>query len=180
MRYTARIGERDIIISLERLGPGRHAARVEGSEEVVEARRVEGSILLAGKGGRTIEAVVMRETGAGPAVMAGGAGRGERSYAVLIGPRLYPVRLLDPLRVGSTAAVLRREGPAEVRSIMPGKVAALLVQKGQAVKAGQGVVVVEAMKMENELPAPKDGRVTSVRVRPGETVEAGALLLVVE
>ena len=177
MRYTARIGDRDIVISLQRLGPGRHAARVEGREEAVEARRGEGSILLAGERGRTIEAVVVRETGAGSAGTAGGS---QRSYAVLIGARLYSVRLFDPLRVGSIGAALRREGPAEVRSVMPGKVAALLVQEGQEVKAGQGVVVVEAMKMENELPAPKDGRVTSVRVRSGETVEAGALLLVVE
>ena len=72
------------------------------------------------------------------------------------------------------------EGPIEVRSIMPGKIAALLVGEGQAVRSGQGVIVVEAMKMENELLAPKDGRVTRIRVRPGDTVEAGAALFTVE
>ena len=74
----------------------------------------------------------------------------------------------------------RTHGPMEVRSIMPGRIAALLVAEGQEVKAGQGLVVVEAMKMENEIPSPKSGRVGRVRVRPGEVVEAGAVLLSVE
>src|SRR5881628_976138 len=52
--------------------------------------------------------------------------------------------------------------------------------EGQAVRSGQGVIVVEAMKMENELAAPKDGRITRIRVRPGDTVEAGAALFTVE
>src|SRR2546425_818091 len=79
----------------------------------------------------------------------------------------------------AAAAALVQEGPVEVRAIMPGRIAAVLAREGQEVKAGQGVVVVEAMKMENELPAPRDGRVTRIRVRPGETVEAGTALFTV-
>jgi biotin carboxyl carrier protein len=63
---------------------------------------------------------------------------------------------------------------------MPGKVVRLLVSKGDTVAARQGVVVVEAMKMENELRAPKAGRVTEVHVREGMAVEAGRILVVVE
>ena len=76
--------------------------------------------------------------------------------------------------------LFRSEGPVEVRAVMPGKIAALLAKEGQEVKTGQGVLVVEAMKMENELPSPKDGRVGRIRVRAGETVETGAVLFVVE
>jgi biotin carboxyl carrier protein len=63
---------------------------------------------------------------------------------------------------------------------MPGKVVRVLVEAGQAVEAGQGVVVVEAMKMQNELKSPKAGAVAEVRVEPGATVNAGDVLVVIE
>ncbi len=63
---------------------------------------------------------------------------------------------------------------------MPGKVVKILVKAGDQVKARQGLVVVEAMKMENELRSPKDGRVSDVLVAEGASVEAGRLLVVVE
>jgi biotin carboxyl carrier protein len=170
MRCLARIGDREIAVEVARRGPGRYAVRVAGEERAVEARR-DGASLSLGMDGRRLEAIVVRE----------GDGNGAgRAYAVTVGGRLYPVTLLDPLRRCAAAAGVRRAGRADVRSIMPGRVAALLVQEGQEVRAGQGVVVVEAMKMENELPSPKDGRVTSLRVVQGQTVEAGTLLFTVE
>jgi biotin carboxyl carrier protein len=62
---------------------------------------------------------------------------------------------------------------------MPGRVVRVLVVPGDEVQAGQGLVVVEAMKMENELKAPRSGRVLELPVRDGDTVEAGALLALV-
>jgi biotin carboxyl carrier protein len=62
---------------------------------------------------------------------------------------------------------------------MPGKVVRVLVAEGDEVAARQGVVVIEAMKMENELRAPRAGRVGSVAVQPGALVESGALLLTI-
>ncbi|HEU4403630.1 MAG TPA: biotin/lipoyl-containing protein [Candidatus Polarisedimenticolia bacterium] len=179
MRYLARIGEKELAIEVVRRGGGRHTARLEGPPEgtrrEIETRRGQGSILID-LAGRTVEAVVTRHRAPG----AGNGPGGEIRCSVTIGGRTYPVRLLDPLRRGAGPAAPQRQGRAEVRSIMPGKITALLVREGQEVKRGEGLVVVEAMKMENELPAPKDGRVTSVRVKPGETVEAGMVLLSVE
>jgi biotin carboxyl carrier protein len=63
---------------------------------------------------------------------------------------------------------------------MPGRVVKLLVRVGDEVGARQGVVVVEAMKMENELRAPRDGRVVEVRVTEGASVDANAVLVVIE
>ena len=63
---------------------------------------------------------------------------------------------------------------------MPGKVVRLLVTQGDDVEAGQGVAVVEAMKMENELTAKRDGRVTQILVAEGESVEAGKVMVVIE
>ncbi len=63
---------------------------------------------------------------------------------------------------------------------MPGRVVRVLVAAGDTVAARQGVVVVEAMKMENELRSPKAGRVKDVAVTPGTSVEAGRVLIVIE
>jgi len=135
-------------------------------------RRGDGALVVLALADRTREAAVVRESGPGD----GGA---ETPYGVLLGGRHYAVRLLDPLKRGIVARPAR-EGPVEVRAIMPGKIRALLVREGDTVRGGQGVVVVEAMKMENEIPAPKDGRLSRVRVRPGDTVEAGTALFTVE
>jgi biotin carboxyl carrier protein len=69
-------------------------------------------------------------------------------------------------------------GPTEVRAIIPGRVVAVSIVPGDAVVAGQQLLVVEAMKMQNELMAPRDGVVSSVAVGPGRTIEVGDLLLV--
>jgi biotin carboxyl carrier protein len=63
---------------------------------------------------------------------------------------------------------------------MPGRIVKVLVKAGDVVTARQGLIVVEAMKMENELRAPKDGRVADIRVKEGMSVEAGTVLVTVE
>ena len=71
-------------------------------------------------------------------------------------------------------------GGGQVTAPMPGRITRILVQPGDEVTAGQGVIVVEAMKMENELVAPGDGRVADVPVSEGDPVDAGAVLVVIE
>ena len=70
-------------------------------------------------------------------------------------------------------------GPLEVRAIIPGKVVAISVAAGDDVVAGQQLLVVEAMKMQNELRAPRDGTITRVGVAPGVKIEVGDLLVVI-
>ena len=71
-------------------------------------------------------------------------------------------------------------GPQRLKAPMPGKVIRVLVKVGDSVRPRQPVVVVEAMKMENELRSPKAGRVKDVTVTPGTSVEAGRVLVVIE
>jgi biotin carboxyl carrier protein len=72
------------------------------------------------------------------------------------------------------------DGPVQVTAPMPGRVVKLLAPEGTAVTRGDGIIVLEAMKMENELKAPRDGVVASVRVEEGQGVEGGALLATIE
>jgi biotin carboxyl carrier protein len=72
-----------------------------------------------------------------------------------------------------------QSGPSEVRAIIPGVVVSVSVAPGDAVTAGQQLLVVEAMKMQNELRAPRDGTIERVAVGPGSTIEVSDLLLVI-
>ena len=83
----------------------------------------------------------------------------------------------DRATPGHDAAV--QHGPTEVRAIIPGRVVAVAVVAGEAVSAGQRLLAVEAMKMENELRAPRDGTIDRVVVAVGETVELGDSLVVI-
>ena len=80
-------------------------------------------------------------------------------------------------RLAGRAATIH-DGPIEVRAIIPGRVVSVAVAAGDAVAAGQRLLAVEAMKMENELRAPRDGTVERVAVAAGQTVELGDLLVV--
>lgn len=84
------------------------------------------------------------------------------------------------LRMRAATAQFSVEGRQLLTAPMPGKVVKVLVKVGDEVQAGQGVVVVEAMKMENELKSPKAGKVTELFCKEGQTVENGAKLIVVE
>jgi biotin carboxyl carrier protein len=171
MRVTARIGETETALEVTRRAPGRCAVRAGADRPILEAS-VQGAIVAVRDGGRTVEAVVTGRADAG--------GGSARALTVAIAGRQYEVVLEDPRRAGGAGAGPRRPGPADVRAVMPGKVVAVLAQAGDTVAAGQGIVVIEAMKMENELPAPRDGRLAAVRVRPGDTVEAGTPLFTIE
>jgi biotin carboxyl carrier protein len=83
-------------------------------------------------------------------------------------------------RAGAAAAHSADGGPQRVTAPMPGKIVRVLVAAGEAVRARQPVAVIEAMKMENELRAGRDGTVAEVLGRQGDSVEAGALLLVIQ
>ncbi len=127
---------------------------------------------------------------------------GPVSFSIIVGHRAFDfdvVRDGGEILVASRDGVTRlsledaarrpghtpRRGPqaggrAGMRALMAGRVVAVLVQAGDEVHPGQGVVVIEAMKMENELKSPKAGKVAEVRVVAGQTVEQGDLLAVIE
>jgi len=88
------------------------------------------------------------------------------------------VELAEAAR-GGVVAPRRDHGPARLTAPMPGRIVRVLSESGASVVAGQGLVVIEAMKMENELRAPRAGRLLELLVREGQAVEAGALLAVV-
>ncbi len=172
MRYLATVGGGQFKVEVARRGAGRYSVRLNGIERMVETRAAGGSTILS-LDGRALEAFV--------APQAGEPGTSSNpGYDVVIAGRHYEVGLTDPLRRDLAAAGAPAEGRIDVRSVMPGKIVAVLVKQGERVQAGQGLVVVEAMKMENEIAAPREGMVARMKVTKGEAVEAGALLVSLE
>jgi biotin carboxyl carrier protein len=112
--------------------------------------------------------------------------RGAGELAVHVNGAEFPVRMVDSRErfrrssLDAHAGPGRAVGPAVVTAPMPGRVVKVLVTPGSTVAARQGVIVIEAMKMENELRAPRAGTVAEIRAVEGSSVEAGAVLVVLD
>lgn len=165
------VGGRGRSLTVERLAeaPGRYRIAWDDAVRVVDARRLDAETL----------SLVLVEGGFGS----------RQVRCVPAGPDAVDVHVDGSvLRAGIDDGRSWRGGQAaggagsggQVTAPMPGKITRVLVQPGDEVHAGQGIIVVEAMKMENELAAPRDGRVAAVPVSEGDPVDAGAVLVVLE
>jgi biotin carboxyl carrier protein len=98
---------------------------------------------------------------------------------VTLGGQRYRVQIEDERarRLGERPAAIEEAGEAEVISPMPGMVVAVLVEAGQEVRTGEGLLILEAMKMENEIRAPRTGVVETVHVTPGQRVSQDDVLV---
>ena len=105
----------------------------------------------------------------------------KESLDVDIRGRSYEVTIVDPKRLRSGQNSDRHHhGVAEIQAQMPGKVVRVLVEAGASIEKGAGIVVVEAMKMQNEMKSPREGVVVSIKVKAGDTVNAGDVMAVIE
>ncbi len=165
MRYFVTIGSRTLEVEL-----GAHGVRVEGEEVEPDLAELDGTevrtLLLGGRSHR---------------VLASRLGAGE--WSLHLGGRHLRAQVVDE-RTRAIRAMAQargvREGPRALHAPMPGLVVKVEVGEGDEVFPGQGLVIVEAMKMENELKAEAHGRVVAVRVGPGQAVEKGQVLLELE
>jgi len=99
---------------------------------------------------------------------------------VWVNGRRLSMEVFDPRDLRPGKGAMSNHGRQEIAASMPGKVIRVLVAPGDMVEEGQGLVVVEAMKMQNEMKSPKAGQVAEVHARPDATVSAGEVLVVVE
>jgi len=104
---------------------------------------------------------------------------GGRTVVVIDGHR-FELDVRDPRRLARRSVSAGAAGRQTITAPMPGKVVRLLAAAGDMVEAGQGILVVEAMKMQNELRAPKAGRVAALHARQDATVSAGEVLAIIE
>lgn len=165
MIYEVTIAEKTYRVELQREGAG-WKCRLDGRElplDVTAAQTGVLSILIAGKSYEVKQEITASET------------------SIVVGQERFSVALRDPrslrARRGSGAA---EQGVKKITAPMPGKIVRLLAAEGSTVQAGQSVIVIEAMKMQNELKAPKNGVLKKINVSEGAAVEAGQALAEVE
>ena len=169
MQFEIDVNERTHKVVVERVGTaagGRFRVVIDGIEASVDARRTELGLSLIFEDGRSTDVALTDRPG------------GEWFVQL---PHADVTAVVDARRYqrgeGGGAA---KTGVQRILAPMPGRVVRLLVKVGDQVELKQGVVVIEAMKMENELAAPKAGRVKDIAVTEGQSVEAGRVLIVIE
>lgn len=102
-------------------------------------------------------------------------------YQASVGDYDFEIKIYDPKRLrGAGVGAGQAEGASEIKTAMPGKVVRVLTEVGADVKTGDGVIIVEAMKMQNEMKSPKDGTIKEIRYATGATVNAGDVLAIIE
>jgi biotin carboxyl carrier protein len=164
----------------------KYEAEIDGRQVMVELEQRDGH-LRARVGDRSYEAEVTRLEEEGAYLIVVGDSIYEArtwsdqsgSIRVKVRDRLYDAKIMDR-KQRRGAAEQGQEGQALLTAPMPGKVVRVLVNQGDDVAAGQGIVVVEAMKMQNEIKSPKAGRVIDLRASEGATVNAGQVLAIIE
>ena len=167
MKLIAKIDGEKLDVSVVS-NDGHVTATIDGREYILDVSQPEPNIYTFRDGGKLTEAFVS-------------AGNNHGSSKVTIGGHEFEIDLADPKRLrGSAVDAELAGGAAEIKTAMPGKVVRILVGVGDAVQKGDGVLVVEAMKMQNEMKSPKDGIVKEIRTTEGSTVNAGEILAVIE
>lgn len=178
MTYDVQVGARVLQVAVQRAGDdGRLRVTLDGQAYQVDARRLGAagvSMLVTSEGNGaapvSVDAAIVSQREAG-------------SVDVHVGGRVVPLQIRQAGAFGRRrdgTAGGQGSGPERITAPMPGKIARVLVKPGDAVVPKQGLVVVEAMKMENELRASRAGQVREVAVAEGQSVEAGAVLVVVD
>src|SRR3954447_2704316 len=154
MGFIGKLGEQTYTVDIEEIGKSVYRVAVDGSEFLVDGKKT----------GRTNYSLIVDNRSFEVEVDVK-----EDEYRVLVDGRNYHIDLVDErrVRVGGLQSGIQLEGRQNVSGPMPGKVVAVLVSEGDQVEKGQGLVIVEAMKMENEVRCPINGEVKQVRVKTG-------------
>jgi len=165
MVYDVTINGKDYRLELERVDTG-WRCRLDGREVQIDATLARRDVLSVLIGGKAYE--IKREYTA-------------TDLHLWVGSARYSAELRDPRSLRSRrAATDDGKGPRKLLAPMPGKVVRVLAGEQQAVEAGQSVLVVEAMKMQNEIKSPKKGTVKQIVASEGANVNAGDVLAIVE
>jgi biotin carboxyl carrier protein len=166
MKYVATINDKTYIIEIN----DDQRVIVDGVEYAVDFEMVSGqpvyTLLIDG---HSYEAFVYE---------------GDADWQVMLRGNLYTVRVEDErekrLRAAAGGMVGAQSGEFHLKAPMPGLIVAVPVSEGQAVQKGDNLVILESMKMQNELKSPREGTVARVKVRPGDSVEQNQVLVTVQ
>lgn len=188
MRYLVTVDEREISVAIEEpQGGALPQADVDGVKSPVDWRVVTAAARALAGGADTAGhySLLLGDASydiyARPIATTDDSTEDAQAYEVTVGARTFTVTLRDERTqaLGRLAGGARHSGDATIRAPMPGLVSNVLAQEGQEVTRGQAIVVLEAMKMENDLTTPRAGIVKRVNVTKGQTVNQGETLAII-
>lgn len=162
MKFVARHAGEEIPVEVERLADG-YRVRIRDrwmNVDLVDAGRFLRSVRL--EDGTQLSLIHHRDG---------------TTHEISLGDSTMHVDIIDPLSIKGRRGAEDMAGSGTVKALMPGRIVRVMVRKGETVQKGAGLMVLEAMKMENEIQAPSDGVVEEVFVESGQTVESGADLV---
>ncbi|MFZ1701494.1 MAG: biotin/lipoyl-containing protein [Pyrinomonadaceae bacterium] len=168
MKVVVQIGDEPREVEIARDGSS-VSANIDGRLYEIVASEPEPNVFLLKHRGSNFEAAVSPKSS------------GAAEFVVELKGNQFETTVIDPKRLrGSGSTEGDASGRAEIKTAMPGKVVRILVAEGDSVQKGDGVIVVEAMKMQNEMRSPKDGVVSEIKVSENATVAAGDVLLIID
>ena len=164
MRWVIRGGGEAREVDVERNGDI-FEVEIDGRRRLVELERLDGAVasLRFPEDGRSFQITYQH-------------GR-NGNWRVAVGQREFDLAVLTPAEAIQAVSGASESGPSRLTAPIPGKVVAVKVAPGDEVSPGQSLIVLEAMKMENELSADRAGKVAAVHTKAGDTVEGGELLV---
>jgi biotin carboxyl carrier protein len=167
MKWVIRGGGSSHQVDVERRG-NEFTVTIDGERHDLELVQLDGAVasLRFHSSGRSLQISYDRFTNG--------------SWRVAVGQREFDFDVLTPSQAVEAVSAARESGPSRLTAPIPGKVVAVKVAVGDQVEPGQSLVVLEAMKMENELAAEQVGKVSAVHTAAGDTVEGGELLIELE
>jgi biotin carboxyl carrier protein len=164
MTYVVAINGKSYRLELSR-ADARWSCRLDGREIEIDAMLVRPDVLSLRIGNKAFE-VKHEQVGGDQRLWVGSTG--------------FIAEVRDPRSLRGRGRTVDDSGPRRLTAPMPGKIVRVLVSQGAAVEAGAGVLVVEAMKMQNEIKSPKNGTIQKILVSEGVAVNAGDTLAIVE
>ena len=164
MNYEITIDGKNYRLDLSQ-AEGRWSCRVDGRDVEVDAVLARPNVLSLRIGNKAYEVKCERVGG---------------DVHIWVGSQRFAPEVRDPRSLRSRARAADDQGPKKLTAPMPGKVVRILLSQGAEVEAGAGVLVVEAMKMQNEVKSPKKGTIQKILVSEGAAVNAGDVLAIVD
>jgi len=167
MKYTAILDEKEREVEITRLDPHRFRVIIDGNPHEVDARLCSADLL----------SILLDNTSYDISFS-----QNDSNVLLNFRNRHYNIEVLDErrLRMRRVQSELEITGPEIIKTSMPGKIVKLLVEPDQKVEANTGVIIIEAMKMENEIRCRNGGIVKTIHVEPGQAVEGDVVLLEIE
>jgi biotin carboxyl carrier protein len=156
-------GQEEIRLTLDEKGENIFQAALNGRAHAVRAEFLSDDELLLNIDGKVFNIIIHSDP---------------QAHSVFVSEKFFKFEKKSALRIlNDVKSKVRKR---EIKTTMPGRIVRVLAAEGEEIRDGQAVLVLEAMKMQNEIKSPQAGRLTYLRLKPGDHVETGALLFSVE